>query len=85
MDKKLLRTNAADDADIQDKGMTPRERRSWRYTFELILWMFVAAILMAITYPIRWIFTKSEFNTMSNFMNEWSLKIERGLWRNRRQ
>jgi len=65
--------------------MTPRERRGWRYTFELILWMFVAAILMAITYPIRWIFTKSEFNMMSNFMNEWSLKIERGLWRNRRQ
>jgi len=85
MDKKLLRTNAANDKDLQDKGMTPREKRSWRYTIELILWMIVGAILMAVTYPIRWMFTKVEFNTLSNFMNEWSLKIERGLWRNRRQ
>jgi hypothetical protein len=65
--------------------MTPREKRHWRYTFELILWMVVGMVLMAVTFPIRLAFTKAEFNRLSNFMNEWSLKIERGLWRNRKQ
>lgn len=84
MDNKLLRTNTANDKDIQDKGMTPRERRSWRYTLELILWMIVAALLIMITWPFLWAISKQDFNRLSNFMNEWSLKIERGLWRNRK-
>jgi len=66
--------------------MTPREKREWRYVFELYAWVFCGLIWMAIGNTGLLFLPKGyKYVKVSAFFDGWLDRINKGLWRNSKQ
>ncbi len=66
--------------------MTPREKRELRYRLELFVWLFFGMVWMAIGKTGLLFLPKGyKYVKISLFFDGWIARIEKGLWRNRKQ